>query len=114
MIDWRDKTGALCSMVDACAPPANAEEAMALFVNNFNNHYYANRAPFPMFFHSEWFNKYPYTLTGKSNQKCISLGSLNKHKNCVYKNIKSREQTKISSQGNIFGNEYQCMKLKER
>ena len=65
MIDWIDLSGAPCSMVDACAAPASEEEALELYMNNFDAHYTTNRAPFPMFFHATWFASYPYTLSGK-------------------------------------------------
>jgi hypothetical protein len=65
MIDWLDLAGAPCSMVDACAPPGNEEEAIELYMKNFETHYATNRAPFPMFFHATWFAKYPHTFSGK-------------------------------------------------
>ena len=65
MVDWIDLTGSPCNMVDGCSPPSNEEEALELFMNNFQTHYTTNRAPFPMFFHATWFVKYPYTVSGK-------------------------------------------------
>ena len=64
MIDWLDMSGKLCSMVDACTAPGSEDATIELYMKNFENHYTSNRAPFPMFFHATWFERYPYTLTG--------------------------------------------------
>lgn len=75
MIDWLDLAGAPCSMVDACAPPGNEEEAIELYMKNFETHYATNRAPFPMFFHATWFAKYPHTFSALSKffQQILSM-----------------------------------------
>ena len=66
MIDYIDLRGQPCNMIDGCTPPANEQEAYDLLNRNFERHYLSNsRAPFPMFMHAVWFNKYRYTLSGK-------------------------------------------------
>ena len=64
MVDYVDRVGKLCNMVDGCTAPSNEEEAYNLLDSNFNVHYKSNRAPFPIFMHAWWFAKYPYALSG--------------------------------------------------
>jgi len=52
-------------MIDACYPPTKKQEAYDLLSRNFERHYTTNRAPFPMFMHAVWFQKYPFTVTGE-------------------------------------------------
>lgn len=67
MIDYLDSRGLPCNMIDGCYPPSNEQEAYDLLSKNFERHYNSSsRAPFPMFMHAVWFQKYPYTVTGKS------------------------------------------------
>ncbi|XP_014671839.1 PREDICTED: uncharacterized protein LOC106812468 [Priapulus caudatus] len=58
MVDYTDKNGNPCAMVDACAPPKNKGEAFSLLKDNFERHYKSNRAPFGMFLHTSWFSSH--------------------------------------------------------
>lgn len=53
---WEDLNGGRCNMVDACARPETAEQVFEMHMKNFNRHFNSNRAVFPLFFHSAWFN----------------------------------------------------------
>lgn len=45
-MDYTDKLGNPCAMVDACALSDDANEAYELFRSNFLRHYNSNKAPF--------------------------------------------------------------------
>lgn len=48
--------GDICSMADAC-DVKDEDDAFGYFVNNFNRHYYGNRAPFALNMHATWFDE---------------------------------------------------------
>lgn len=44
-----------CSMVDACTPyPTTVADTKKFLMENFDRHYYSNKAPFPVFLHEAW------------------------------------------------------------
>ena len=65
MVSYRDLQGHICSMLDACAPPKDEDDVLNLLEKNFKRHYESNRAPFPMFMHAVWFQRYPFALRGE-------------------------------------------------
>ena len=74
MIDYNDSRGMPCNMIDGCYPPSSEQEAYDLLFRNFERHYTStSRAPFPMFLHAVWFQKFPYTLTGKYGKENIKM-----------------------------------------
>ena len=73
MVDYLDLRGEPCNMIDGCSAPRNQTEAYELLEKNFKRHYTSNRAPFPMFMHAVWFQKYPYTLEGQDSSLFLFL-----------------------------------------
>ena len=57
-IDLMNADGTVCgSMMDSCAPLANASAWVEILKRNFHTHYDSNRAPFGMHMHSAWFGQ---------------------------------------------------------
>ena len=54
-IQYKQKSGLNCVMLDACTDPTTEEEWLEFLLNNFNTHYNGNRAPFGLYAHSAWF-----------------------------------------------------------
>nr|CAG4642322.1 EOG090X01LY [Evadne anonyx] len=46
-----------CSMGDDCYYPDDAYYVKMTLMHNFERHYKSNRAPFPVYFHSTWFDR---------------------------------------------------------
>ncbi|KAF5292234.1 hypothetical protein FQA39_LY14049 [Lamprigera yunnana] len=44
-----------CAFVDSCLTNFASEESHTILMKNFKRHYYTNRAPFGLYFHSSWF-----------------------------------------------------------
>ncbi|KAG6456226.1 hypothetical protein O3G_MSEX009625 [Manduca sexta] len=62
MITWADPMGFPCAMVDACANFPNREDENAWFafiMQNFERHYFGNRAPFGFYVHEGYIRGYP-------------------------------------------------------
>lgn len=79
MIDYNDSRGMPCNMIDGCSPPTSEQDAYNLLSRNFERHYTStSRAPFPMFMHAVWFQKYPFTVAvvKKFLQDVLSRGDV--------------------------------------
>ncbi|XP_037303132.1 chitin deacetylase 8-like [Manduca sexta] len=62
MITWADPRGFPCAMVDACSyfPDREDENAWFAFImQNFERHYFGNRAPFGFYVHEGYIRAYP-------------------------------------------------------
>ena len=54
-IFYQQKSGYPCSMLDACTSPQSEDDWFNFLMDNFNNHYKGNRAPYGLYAHSAWF-----------------------------------------------------------
>ncbi|KAK9739759.1 hypothetical protein QE152_g8712 [Popillia japonica] len=60
MVNWRDTSGYVCSMVDACIfVPTETDEILEFIKTNFHRHYDSNKAPFGFYMHAAWFQSNP-------------------------------------------------------
>jgi len=58
MIDWKDNSDTVCSMVDACVDiPEDVANLTQWMTGEFNKQYNGNRAPFGFYVHSAWFSE---------------------------------------------------------
>lgn len=64
LVDYRDPTGKLCAMIDACTGLNTADDVYNMLMNNFKRHYLSNKAPFPMFTTGAWFKGNEYRSDG--------------------------------------------------
>ncbi|KAI7686543.1 hypothetical protein SSS_01556 [Sarcoptes scabiei] len=56
LIMWHDLIGGgRCTMGNSCTPPSDEQGVFELIMNNFKRHYDTNRAPFGLFYQSNWF-----------------------------------------------------------
>ena len=64
MVDYSDVSGGLCAMPDdeRCDHGGSYESTLKMLTDNFLRHYDSNRAPFPIFIHSYFFDNHDYTL----------------------------------------------------
>jgi len=58
-LDRRDDPGSDedlpgCAMIDSCSNILDAEQFYKFLINNFDRHFYQNRAPLGLFFHAAW------------------------------------------------------------
>ena len=65
-VNYKQKSGYPCSMLDACTSPQTEEEWLDFFMENFNVHYNDNRSPFGIYAHSAWFYYGPQRLSALS------------------------------------------------
>ena len=57
LVAWTDDFGYPCSMIDQCREKERSpEDVFDLMMRNFLIHYKTNKAPFPMFAHSAYFD----------------------------------------------------------
>lgn len=53
---WHDLMGGgRCTMVNSCTSPTDEKSVFDLIMTNFKRHYDTNRAPFGLFYQSNWF-----------------------------------------------------------
>ena len=65
MVFYTDVSGGHCAMPDnpKCDIGGSFETTLQMLVDNFKRHYYSNRAPFPIFIHSFFFDDHNFTLS---------------------------------------------------
>ncbi|KAK5641080.1 hypothetical protein RI129_009627 [Pyrocoelia pectoralis] len=51
-----------CTFVDSCPTNISVENLYKTFVQNFKRHYFTNRAPYGLHFHSSWFKKQEHLI----------------------------------------------------
>jgi hypothetical protein len=58
MINWKDNSNFVCSMVDACLDiPTDVDGLTKWMIKEFNKQYNGNRAPFGFYVHAAWFSE---------------------------------------------------------
>ncbi|XP_055372797.1 chitin deacetylase 7 [Condylostylus longicornis] len=59
LLDWTDVVGNKCAMLDACGnlPEDDVDELFKWMMENFEQNYKNNRAPFPIYLHASFFLK---------------------------------------------------------